>query len=147
MKVVLLKDVPDVGRKNEVKNVSDGYAFNFLIPRKLAEMGTPQAIAKVERTRNQQETERRIQTDLLLKNIKALEGMTLELSEKANEKGHLFSGIHKETIATELKKQKRIDILPEFVELPKPIKEAGEYKISLKAQDKIVELTLVVKPL
>ena len=52
MKVVLLKDIPGVGRKNEVKNVSDGYALNMLIPKKLVVPGTPASIAHAERLKS-----------------------------------------------------------------------------------------------
>lgn len=147
MKVVFLKDVPGVGQKNEVKNVSDGHALNFLIPRKLAERGTPHATAKAERAKSEHETKQRIQADLLAKNLAALEGVRIEVAERANEKGHLFSGIHRERIAEELKKQKGIDILPEFIVLTHPIKEVGEHAVSVMAHDQAAAVTLVVKPL
>ncbi len=147
MKIVLLKDVPGVGRRNEVKNVSDGYALNLLIPKKLAVMGTAATIAHAERLKSEQETERRIQEDLLFKNLSSMQGVVIELSGKASEQGHLFASIHADTIALELKKQKSIDILPEFLQLDKPIKEVGEHKISVSIKGKVGGFTLVVKPL
>ena len=145
MKVVLLKDVEGVGRKNEIKNVSDGYALNMLIPRKLAVMGTPATIAHAERVKSEQDTERKIQEDLLFKNLSSVEGVVVEMSGKANEQGHLFASIHPEHIVTELKKQKGIDVLPEFLQIEKPVKELGEHKIPVKVQGKTGGFTLVVK--
>lgn len=136
-----------MGRKGEVKTVSDGYALNFLIPRKLAEMGTPAAIAHAERQKSETTTESKIQADLLQKNLTALQGASLEITGKASEKGNLFSGIHAEQIAAELKKQKGIDLLPTYLVLDKPIKEVGERRIPIKVGDKTGSFTLVVKSL
>jgi len=136
MKVILLKDVRNVGKKFEVKDVSDGYAFNFLIPRKLAEVSTPSAMKKLEQHKAQEAAQKKIQEDLLMKNLKGLEGVALELKESANEKGHLFKGVHKEEIITELKKQGHLDLAPEYIMLEKPIKEVGEHMIDVQVQDK-----------
>lgn len=146
MKVVLLKDVAGVGRKNDVKNVSDGYAINFLIPRKFAEMGTNTAVARAERMKSEAAVSQKIQADLLLKSLQSFDGASFEITEKANEKGHLFSGIHKETIAAQLKKQKGVNLSPEFIVLAHPIKEVGEHKIEIAAHGKTALVTLVVKP-
>ena len=145
MKVVLLKDIAGVGRRYEVKNVSDGYALNFLIPKKLAEIGTSAAIGRAERLKSEEGAIRRVHEDLVLKNLAALEGVAIEISGKANEKGPLFASIHAEAIAADLKKQKGIDILPEFLHIEKPIKELGEYKIPVKVQDKTAALRVIVK--
>lgn len=145
MKVVLLKDVPGLGRKNEVKSVSDGHALNLLIPKKLAVMGTSAAIAHAERQKSEAEAERKIQEDLLWKNFSSLEGVVVEITGKANEQGHLFASIHADAIAAELKKQKSIDVLPESLVIEKPIKEVGEHKLSVKTRDKQGGFTLVVK--
>ncbi|OGJ67558.1 50S ribosomal protein L9 [Candidatus Peribacteria bacterium RIFCSPLOWO2_01_FULL_54_110] len=146
MKVLFLKDVPGGGRKGEVKTVADGYALNFLIPRKFAELGTPAALARAERQRSGEAGEAKVQADLLRKNIAALGGITIEIAEKANEKGHLFASIHADAIAAELKKQKRITLLSEFLVLPKPIKEIGEYAIVVTEHNVTASFTLVVKP-
>ena len=147
MKVVLLKDVPGVGRKNEVKSVSDGYALNLLIPQKRAIMGSAPAIAHAERLQAETATLRKVQEDLLFKNLSSMEGVCVEMAGKANEQGHLFASIHGETIVAELKKQKGITILPEFLELDKPIKEVGEHKITVRIKGKTGGFTLVVKPI
>jgi large subunit ribosomal protein L9 len=104
MKVILLKDVRKVGKKFETKDVADGYALNFLIPRKLAEASTPSSMKKVENLKSRDAAEKKVQEDLLKKNLASFNGVTIEMKENANEKGNLFKGIHKEEIIEALKK-------------------------------------------
>ncbi len=144
MKIILLKDILKIGRKYEIKNVSDGFAFNSLIPKGLAEVATASAVKRAEKMKSEDTTHKKVQEDLLLMNIKAIDGMTLEISERANEKGHLFAGIHKEEIIAKVREKKSIDLLPEFIMLKRPIKEVGEFEIEIKAQDKKAKLKLVV---
>lgn len=141
MKVILLQDVPNVGRKYEVKNVSDGYARNFLFPRKLAEIATTKAIQALELKKKQLEEEKKIQQDLLKKNLEALNGIKISIKEKTNEKGHLFAAIHQKEIAKILKEQKHIEIFEEMIELEKPIKEIGEYEIKVKDKKFLLAVT------
>ena len=98
MKVILLHDVPRVGQKYDVKDVANGYGRNYLLPRKLAEIATEKAIAGVATLKTQHEGETKVRVDLLLKNLESLNDVTVVMQEKANDKGHLFAGIHKEEI-------------------------------------------------
>src|SRR3989344_4366917 len=126
MKIVLLKDVPKVGKKWDIKNVSGGHALNLLIPKGLAEVATIKAEKRAEIAKSVMLAERKVQEDLLLKNLKSLEGVSIEFSSKANEKGHLFAGIHKAEIAEALK-------------------EVGEFEIPIVVQDKTAKIKIVVK--
>ncbi len=146
MKVILLKDVSKVGRKYETKNVPDGYARNFLIKNGLAEMATDAAVKKVDAIKKAAEAERKIQEDLLMKNLGDINGITITLKEKANEEGHLFAGIHKEEIISEIKKETRLDMLPEYIDLEKPIKKTGEFEITVSVSGKKAKFKLVVEP-
>jgi len=145
MKIILLKDVPKIGKKYDIKNVSDGHALNLLIPKGLAEIATPLAVKRVEKMKIEDTSHKKIQEDLLMMNLKSIENTVLEITEKANEKGHLFAGIHKDEIIARMKAEKNISILPEFIELDKPIKEVGEHQVTIKAQDKSVKLRLLIK--
>ena len=129
MKVIFLKDVPRVGKKYDVKEVNDGYAMNFLLPKKLAKMATPKAVTELEIQKRGVVIEREIQENLLLKNLEEIKGKTIIIKSKANEKGNLFSAIHKKEIIEEMKRQHKADIGEEFIVLEKPIKKIGEFEI------------------
>lgn len=145
MKIVLLKDVKGVGKKHDVKTVADGFALNSLIPQKLAEVATAKVLARVELIKKQEEADKKVQEDLLAKNLKALHDATVEVVAEANEKGHLFAGLHAADVAPLVKAQTQIDVAAEFIKIDKAIKEVGEHKIDVKVQGKSATFTLVVK--
>lgn len=145
MKVIFLRDVPKVGKKHETKEVPDGYGRNFLLKRGLAEIATTGAIKRVEEIKKNVEVGKKIQEDLLIKNLEDLGGITITLKEKANEEGHLFAGIHKEEIISEIKKETRLDMSPEFIELDKPIKKTGEFDINVSVRGKKAKFKLIVE--
>lgn len=147
MKVILLKDVAKVGHKYDVIQVADGFATNSLFPKRLAEIASEKAIKRVEGMKAEDTAQRKIREDLLLKNLKDIKGIKVELSGKANDKGHLFAGIHKAELIPAIKEQTRLDLDPSYIDLDKPIKEVGEHQIKVKVQDKEVEFTLVVSAL
>jgi large subunit ribosomal protein L9 len=144
MKVIFLKDVPRVGKKNEIKEVNDGYAVNFLFARKLAEMATPKAIKALEQKKKEIQIEKEIQEDLLDKNLEEIKGKVVETKSKANEKGHLFSSIHKKEIIDLMKTQHRIDIAEEFIVLDKPLKETGEHTINISIKGRNTSFKLII---
>jgi len=140
MKIIFLRDVANVGRKYEVKNVSDGYARNFLIPQKLAKLATPKAIKAIEAEKKRLEEEKKIQENILQKNLESLKDLKVVWDGKNNEKGHLFAGIHSQDISKILKEQSHLDIPAELIQLEKPIKETGQYKIKVKDKEFILEV-------
>lgn len=145
MKVIFLQDVPKVGKRYDVKDVNDGYAMNFLVPRKLAELATPKAIELLEKRKKEIIVERQIQEDLLIKNLEEIKEKVLNITAKADEKGHLFSGIHSKELVEEMKRQHHADISVEFIILEKPIKEIGEYEIPIEIKGKKSFFKLVVE--
>lgn len=142
MKVILLKDVPKVGKKFDIKDVSEGYALNMLLPRKLAELATKDAISKVEKIKANDLTQKKIQEELLLKNFEVIKNTKIELKGKANDKGHLFAGITKEKINEELYKATKLNLELDSIKLDKPIKELGEHKIKIEVLGKSAEFIL-----
>lgn len=140
MKIILSQDITGVGRKGEVKNVSDGYGRNFLLPNKLGQIATPAAIAAAEKLKKQMEQDKDVQKDILEKNIQGLQGLKVRLKAKANEKGHLFSIIHPDEISKILKEEHQLDIPSKFIEIEKPIKELGEHTIKVKHQEFILDV-------
>lgn len=145
MKIILLKDVPKVGRKYEMKDISDGYALNLLIPKGLAIAATKDAIKRVDLEKSRDEGEKRVHQELLLKNLAELAGVTISMTEKANEKGHLFAGVHKLEIIPAIQKQTRLQIDAEHIVLDKPIKEIGMHEIQVRVGDKSIKFNLDIK--
>lgn len=145
MKIILLQDIPNIGQRYDVKEVSGGYAQNFLIPKKLAEAATKEALAKVEKLKTAAEQERKKQEELLMKNMDKMKGITVTMREKAAETGGLFSSVGKDKIVSELKKQHGIEIGEDNIDLEKPIKEVGEYEIPVIVEDKKTKFTLVIE--
>jgi large subunit ribosomal protein L9 len=145
MKIILLKDVPKVGKKYDVKNVADGYAQNLLIPRGLAQIATADAVKRVELLKANDMTQKKIQDELLVKNLEIIKNLTLNLKERANEKGSLFAGITKEMLVAEILKATRLNLDPESIVLNKPIKEVGEHKVTITASGKKAEFTVIIE--
>lgn len=144
MKVILTKDVSKLGKRFDIKEVSSGYALNLLIPQGLALTATPDAIKRVEIEKKKIDGERKVQEELLAKNIQDLEAVTLTVVGKANAKGHLFAGLHTEEIAKEVQKQTGLQVDPSFIQLEHAIKEVGEHTIEVKAGEKSAKFKLVI---
>ncbi len=143
MKVILLQDVARIGRKGEVKNVSDGYAGNFLLPKKLAQVATPNIVASAEKLKKQTQQDKEVQKNILDKNIAGLKDLKVELKAKANEKGHLFSIVHPDEISKILKEKYHLDIPSRIIEISKPIKETGAHTLKAKHQEFVLDVLAV----
>ena len=145
MKVIFLQDVPRVGKRHDIKEVNDGYAANFLLPKKLAQVATPKAVAELEMRKKEIIVAGKIQEDLLMKSLEEIKGKIIKIKGKANEKGHLFSAIQKKEIADMMKKEHRAEINEEFIKLEKPVKEIGEFEIPVEIKGKKSSFKLIVE--
>ena len=131
MQVIFLQDIPRVGKKYDIKKVSDGYAVNFLFPKKWAVKATVEAIAEIERRKKEIVIEREVQEDLLIKNLDEIKDKIITIKAKADEKGHLFSAIHEKMLAKAMEKEYHAQIDEKFIVLEKQIKEIGEFEIPI----------------
>jgi len=125
MKVILLQDVENLGKEEEVKEVADGFARNFLLPKKLAEIATDDAVKKAESKKQKKAEEAKTELEEVQKLAEQLEGRELYIKVK-EEDGKLFGSINEKTIAKTFKDE-GLNINPENVKLAEPIKEMGEY--------------------
>ncbi len=144
MKVLFLKDVPRIGKKYEIKEVSDGYANNFLLPKKYVEIATKDTEKKVEKFRKSEAELKKIDEALLQKNLKDLAETVITLTEKANEQGHLFAAIHKEELSAKLKELSGLDIPAEYIAIDKPVKDVGEHEIPVVIGEKKGKFKLII---
>ena len=141
MKVILLKDVPKVGRKFDIKEVSDGYGNNFIIKNKLGVIATKDAIKNADEMRNKMDAEIKAKEAEIASKLDSFAGITIEA--KANDEGHLFAGIKKDEILIKLS-EAGIVVLEDSVNLEKPIKEVGEHNVEVKIGDKKMKVKVIV---
>lgn len=144
MKVVLLKDVEKIGKKYDIKEVKNGYARNFLIPKGLAKPATKEAVIWVE---TQKEIEFKKSEDALEKaqeSASALEGQEIAIEVKMGKEGQLFESVTAQKISEKLKEM-GYDIKKSQVMLDHPIKEVGEFPVRIKFEHNLeVEITIIV---
>ncbi len=144
MEVILLQDVPNVGKKYDVAKVSSGFAQNFLIPNKFAEHATKNKKSSAVELQKQVQADKKVQDDLLAKNVDELKDVTVTFSEKANEQGHLFKGIHIKEILKTLQEQKHITLPEDAIILEEPIKAVGEHSITVEVGGSKTSFKVVV---
>lgn len=146
MKVILLQDVARVGKRFEIKEVPTGHGLNYLIPRGLAQPATKENIKKVE-TQAQKVAEVKDGEDASFAQLlKAMKNQTVEMEVEVNEKGHLFKGIKEEDVASEISEKQSTQVLSTQVLLKNsPIKEIGEYEVTLQSGDMSGVCTLNIK--
>lgn len=144
MKVILLQDVSGVGQKGGVKDVSDGYALNFLFPKKLAEQATKEKFAAHEAARELEAKKRVHEMHELATTVQSLEGGRIEITARATEKGGLFKAIGAEDIARAVQSQKQKTVPLETIQLNKPLKEVGEHPVVIVSGNARAHVTIVV---
>ena len=148
MKVILLQDVKGQGKKGEMLNVSDGYARNFLFPRKLAMEATTDALnAKniQDAAARRREAEERAAADALRKQLKE---MPVRLQAKAGTGGRLFGSITTQEISEALKAQYGVEIPKAKLVQEEPIKSFGTFEVKAKLYPEIQgAITVVVSEL
>lgn len=144
MKVILLKDIKGVGKRFEEKNISDGYAINFLIPKKLAVAALSSAAGQIKSIKESEEKNRAISNEKMMENLAKLSGTEVRISLKANDKGHLFASLNKDKIG-ELLKDKGLEIDPKTISIDAPIKEVGTFSIPVLVGGKTTHFSLVIE--
>src|SRR3989344_392953 len=132
MKVILLKDVAGVGKRDGVMEVKDGYALNFLIPRGLAQEASSKNLAEHDKRQKTSEAEAQIQDAQFEKLAQALSADSIVMKVRMNESGHPYESISAKKIAGEIAKKYNQDIGERAVVLDEPIKRAGIFKVEIK---------------
>jgi len=144
MRVILLQDIDNLGKKYEVKEVADGYARNFLIPKGLAKIATKEALFWLE---TQKEIEAK-KAEEELKKVQELattiDGQEVIIPVKIGEDGQLFESIASQKISEKLK-ELGFEVKKSQIDLPEPIKELGEFPIKIKFEHNLEgEIKIIV---
>ncbi|PIC69805.1 50S ribosomal protein L9 [Sporosarcina sp. P18a] len=132
MKVIFLKDVKGKGKKGEVKEVSTGYAQNFLLKNNVAVEATPGNLSKLQGQKDRQMKDAAAELAEAKELKEQVEKLTVELQAKTGEDGRLFGSITSKQIAQALEKQNKIKVDRRKMELPEPIRALGFTNIPIK---------------
>ena len=146
MKVVLVQDVPRLGRVGEVREVADGYGRNFLLPKKLALPATPSALKQAE-VLLQKEVKGKERLAVELSELaQQLEGFSITFKEKVVAEGRLYGSVREVQIAQELSRLTGFEIGKGSVELEEPIQQLGSYEVTVRlAKDLTPKIKIIVE--
>ena len=147
MKVILLADIKNVGKKDEILNANDGYARNFLFPKKLAVEATPDNLKKLKDKKNSEAHKKELDKQNAKELASVINKLVLNLKVKAGENGKIFGGITSKEVSEELKKQNNIEIDKKKIVLNETIKNIGRFSADIKLYEGIsAKLTLNIQP-
>lgn len=138
MKVILLDNIKGVGKKDEVINASDGYARNFLLPRKLAVEANSENMSKLNNKKDANQYKKDLEKQAAEEMVKKLKNILLKIKVKAGENGKIFGGVTPKEISENLKSQYQIEIDKKKIELKEPIKNLGSAQVNVKLYEGIV---------
>ena len=144
MKVILQQDVKGQGKKGQLVDVSDGYARNFLLAKKLAVMATPENVNTMkqqEKARKAQEAAEKAEAQATAKKLEAL---TVKIAAKAGDGGRLFGAVTAKEVAEALTAQHGVNIPKAKLVLDEPIKACGGYKLKAKLGYEVVGIVNVM---
>ena len=145
MKVILLQDIKNVGRKEQIIEANDGYARNYLFPKKLAIEATKDNMLKLQAKKTSEANKKKAEIEANKEIAKKIEKIELTIKAKVGENSKIFGGITSKEIAEELKKQHKFEIDRKKITLKDTIQSLGRYTAEIKFGDGVnAELTINV---
>ena len=138
MKVILLDNIRGVGKKDDVINASDGYARNFLFPKKLAVEANAENMSKLNNKKEAANYKKDVEKQNAEELAKKIKGIMLKIKVKAGENGKIFGGVTAKEISENLKEQYKILIDKKKIELKDTIKTLGEFNITIKLYEGVI---------
>ncbi len=130
MKVILLQDIENLGKKNDVKEVADGYARNFLLPNKLVKLGTTKALEELEKKKESIAQKAEKELKLMQEFVSQIDRQEIEIPVKLKKNGEIYGSVTPNKIVQFLKK-KKFNIKKTQIKLKEPIKKLGEYSVAI----------------
>lgn len=132
MKVILLSDIKGVGKKDEIINANDGYARNYLFPKKLAVEATAGNLGNLKSKQESNQYRKDVQKEEAIKIASKLKDITLVIKVKAGENGKIFGGVTAKEISENLNIQYKIQIDKKKINLSETIKTLGTVNVDIK---------------
>ena len=147
MKVILLQNIKGFGQIGDVKNVSDGYGRNFLLPRKMAKAANENSMKEVESLKAKRVIMIETEKKNALEAVEKLKDIVIEFTRKATKTGKLFAGISKDDLVKEIKKVSGVQLQEEMMGHDEPIKHIGEHLVDLNLSPEVkTQIKVVIKP-
>lgn len=146
MKVILLQDVKSLGKKGEIVNVNDGYARNFILPKKLGVEATGKNLNDLKLQKNNEKKVAQENLDAAKKLAAELAEGKVELAIKVGEGGRAFGSVSSKEIAAAVKEQMNLEVDKKKIQLKEAVKSLGTHIVSVKLHPEVTaELKVVVK--
>lgn len=143
MKIILLKDIKGVGKKFDIKEVSSGYARNFLLPNKLANVADNESLKRLEEKKKTEEKQieaNKIENERIIKEINSKE---IKIETKVGDEGQLFESINEQKISDKLK-ELGYNIEKSQIKIGSPIKHTGEFLVKITLGDLEGEIKIII---
>lgn len=137
MKVILLKDVKNIGKQGEVKEVASGYAHNFLFKKGLAEEANAKNLAKLEAQKEEAREEAAAELQQAQDLKKELDGSEVEIKMKSGEDGRLFGSVSSKQVIEAYKEQKNVKLDRRKLDMPEPFRTLGYHKVNIKLHPEV----------
>ncbi len=138
MKVILKENIKGVGKKDEVINASDGYARNYLFPKKLAVEANAENMSKLNAKKASEDRKKELEKEDAKEIAKKLKEITLNIKVKAGENGKIFGGVTSKEISDNLEKQYKIKIDKKKIDLKENIKNIGVFNVEVRLYEGIM---------
>lgn len=138
MKVILLDNIKGVGKKDEIINASDGYARNYLLPKKLAVEANSENLSKLNNKKEAASYRKDVEKQKAEELAQKLKGIMLKIKVKAGENGKIFGGVTSKEISDNLKNQYNYIVDKKKIDLKETIKTLGEFNIDIKLFEGVV---------
>ena len=138
MKVILLDNIKGVGKKDEVINASDGYARNFLFPKKLALEATKDNLVKLKAKQDSNQHKKDLEKAKAIERANKLKEIVLKIEVKAGDNGKIFGGVTSKEISENLKTQYNIDVDKKKIVLKETIKVLGTVNVDIKLYEGVL---------
>lgn len=136
MKIILLEDIPTLGRRGEMRDVADGYARNYLLPQRLALHATPANVKNLEGIKARQDSQAAKNLAASQAQAQAIEALHLAVSRQASDEDRLFGSVGRNDVAAFLS-QHGLDIERRRIGLDEPIKTLGEFNVPIRLHSEI----------
>ena len=143
MKVILLENIKGVGKKDQVINASDGYARNYLFPKKLAVEANNDNLNKLKAKQSSDQHRRDVEKEQATQTKKKLEDACITIKVKAGDNGKIFGGVTAKEIAENIKEQYKIEVDKKKIVLGETIKTLGNFKVEIKLYEGIIAKTTI----